>query len=49
MFTILHVVSQLLLFIFAVIGVVLLVILWDIRQHPLSIFRWIELLRRLPD
>ena len=48
MFTTLRVVSQLLLFIFAVIGMVLLLILWDIRQHPLSILRWFELLRRLP-
>jgi len=34
--------------IFAIIGIALMLILWDIKHHPLSIFHWLKLLRQLP-
>jgi hypothetical protein len=48
MFTLIRIVSQILLLIFAGIGLTLLLILWDIRQHPLSVFHYLRLLMGLP-
>jgi hypothetical protein len=48
MFTVIRIVSQFLLFILAMIGLALLLILWDIRQHPLSVFYYLHLLMGLP-
>ena len=36
------------LLVFAIIGIVLLLILCDIKRHPLSVFHWINVLRQLP-
>jgi len=47
MLTIIRILFTLLLWTLSLIGLILLVILWDIRQHPLSVFHYLHLLRGL--
>ena len=48
MLTVIRILYTLLLWTLSLIGLTLLLILWNIRQHPLSVFHYIHLLRGLP-
>ena len=48
MLTTIRILYTLLLWTLSLIGLMLLVVLWDIRRHPLSVFHYLNLLRGLP-
>jgi hypothetical protein len=45
MLTVIRTLSMLIIIAFALLGVSLLLILWNIRQHPLSVFHYLHPLR----
>jgi len=47
MLTVVRTLIMLIIIAFAFMGVSLLLILWNIRQHPLSVFHYLHLLREL--
>jgi hypothetical protein len=48
MLAVIRIFMMLIIIAFALIGVSLLLILWNIRQHPLSVFHYLHPLRGRP-